>query len=323
MGEIKTIIISRTDSIGDVVLTLPVAHLLKQKFPDCKIIFLCKSYTRPVIECCTNVDQIVCWDEIQNNDKKNLLDFFKSLSADCIIHVFPNKKVAALAKKAGIPVRIGTSHRLFHWFTCNTLPNFTRKNSDLHEAQLNFKLLLPLGIGGDHSLKEIQGYFDFTRIGSLGAEWKGLIDGNRYNLILHPKSRGSAQEWGLPKFLELVKILPKEKFKIFITGTKEEGDLIGKVFSESDNVVNLTGKLSLSELISFINNCDGLVAASTGPLHLAAVLGKKALGIYPSVRPIHPGRWAPIGKNALYIQADHVSNVKPEEVAKVLQAGLK
>jgi ADP-heptose:LPS heptosyltransferase len=41
-----------------------------------------------------------------------------------------------------------------------------------------------------------------------------------------------------------------------------------------------------------------LVAASTGPLHLAAALGIYALGIYPPIRPMHPGRWAPVGEKA-------------------------
>ena len=53
----------------------------------------------------------------------------------------------------------------------------------------------------------------------------------------------------------------------------------------------------MDEFISFINLCDVLVAASTGPLHIAAALGKKAIGLYSPRRPIHPGRWAPVGKD--------------------------
>ena len=44
-----------------------------------------------------------------------------------------------------------------------------------------------------------------------------------------------------------------------------------------------------------------LVAASTGPLHIAAALGKKAIGLYAPMRPIHPARWKPIGSNAQYL----------------------
>jgi len=58
--------------------------------------------------------------------------------------------------------------------------------------------------------------------------------------------------------------------------------------------------MSLAQLMSFIEACDGLVAASTGPLHIAAALGKTAIGIYPPIRPMHPGRWAPVGKQAKF-----------------------
>lgn len=336
MPDPKTIIISRTDSIGDVVLTLPVAYVLKEWFPGCRIIFLGKSYTRPVLECCTSIDQIVCWDEVEKLGEQGKLDIFKSLKADCIIHVFPNKQVAALVKSAGIPARIGTSHRWFHWFTCNRLPNFTRKNSELHEAQLNFKLLRPLGIEKEFSLDEIRNYFGLTKVKPLSSEFASLIDRSRLNIILHPRSRGSAVEWGLANFSELAKILPKDKFKIFVTGTKQDGDLIQSIFYENPEITDLTGRLSLDALISFINNCDALAAASTGPLHLAAVLGKKAVGIYPSVRPIHPGRWAPLGKNVSVLvskkscgkcgkgeHCDCLSSVTPKEVAAVLVQGLK
>ena len=322
MIEIKTIIISRTDSIGDVVLTLPIAHVLKKKFIGCKIIFLGKTYTKPVLECCQSIDEVLCWDEIESLDQNKQLELFKSLNADCLIHVFPNQNVASLAKKADIRTRIGTSHRLFHWFTCNKLPNFTRKNSDLHEAQLNFKLLEPLDIPVP-SLGEIGNYFDFTKVKSLSPEFSAIIDRNRYNLILHPKSKGSAAEWGTDNFSKLIKLLPKDKFKIFISGTKQEGELVKNIFSENPDAVDLTGKLILTELISFINNCDGLVAASTGPLHLAAVLGKKAVGLYPSVRPVDPGRWAPLGKNVSVLQSENVFYIEPEKVAVLLMQGLK
>ena len=53
------ILISRTDSIGDVILTLPVCKILKNYFPQVKIGFLGKSYTRPVIQACSYVDVFI------------------------------------------------------------------------------------------------------------------------------------------------------------------------------------------------------------------------------------------------------------------------
>ena len=128
----KRILISRTDSIGDVALTLPICQALKNKYPDAEIIFIGKNYTRPVVSCFEAIDAFWDIDELLNQPLATQL---QQLKADCIIHVFPNKKLAFLAKKAKIPMRIGTSHRVFHLFTCNERPSFTRKNSSLHESQ--------------------------------------------------------------------------------------------------------------------------------------------------------------------------------------------
>ncbi|MCX6244489.1 MAG: glycosyltransferase family 9 protein [Bacteroidetes bacterium] len=132
---------------------------------------------------------------------------------------------------------------------------------------------------------------------------------NSFNLILHPKSKGSAREWGLDNFSKLITLLPEEKFKIFITGTREEGDRMREFLQQHEaRITDMTGKLTLEELIAFINFCDGIVAASTGPLHIAAALGKRAIGIYAPMRPIFPQRWAPLGVHSDYLVLDKVCN---------------
>ena len=342
----KNIILSRTDSIGDVILTLPMAGVLKRYIPGCTITFLGRSYTKPAIEACENVDHFLAWDEIQLPDARYRI---KDLNADLIIHVFPDRTICKLAKQAGIPIRIATSHRWFTQLYCNELLHFSRMNSDLHEAQLNLKMLAPLGITEEFTLAEIPNYYGLTKLpsgnptpspspkgeGSSSEPASGIRHpaSGILNLILHPKSKGSAREWGLDNFSRLIDLLPKDKFNVFITGTKEDGYLM-KDFLEKhkDDVTDLTGKLTLSELISFIASCDGLVAASTGPLHIAAALGKHVLGLYAPMKPIYPKRWAPLGKNADYLVFDKegctdckkstdcscIRGIRPEEVAEKL-----
>jgi ADP-heptose:LPS heptosyltransferase len=61
----KRIIISRTDSIGDVVLTLPLCAWLKEKFPEVKLTFLGKNYTREVVNSFDCVDEFISVEEIE------------------------------------------------------------------------------------------------------------------------------------------------------------------------------------------------------------------------------------------------------------------
>jgi len=286
----NNIIISRTDSIGDVVLTLPVATVLKKHFPGIKIAFMGKAYTRPVIEACTSVDLFI---DVTDFMTRQVTIFGEKPAA--IVHVLPILKIAQRAKKLKIPLRIGTTNRIYHWFTCNILVKLSRKNSLLHEAQLNLKLLQPLGINRDFSLQEIGNSFALNRIQPLSKKFIQLIKKDKYNLILHPKSHGSAREWGLENFIQLIKSVDKSRYRIFVSGTQKESEHLKPIFDVAKDVINITGLFSLDQFISFISACDGIVANSTGPLHIAAALGKDALGIYPPMRPIHPGRWAPLG----------------------------
>lgn len=161
----KRIIISRTDNIGDVVLTLPMAGVIKELYPQSQIIFLGKKYTQAVIALSKYVDEFADWSEFEKLDEEERVKKFKALNADCIIHVFPNIDIASLAKKAGIETRIGTSRKFYHLLNCNQLINLRRKNTDLHEAQLNLRLLQFLGAKKNFDLNEIKKYYGFeTRL---------------------------------------------------------------------------------------------------------------------------------------------------------------
>ena len=291
----KKLLVSRTDSIGDVILTLPIIGYLKQHYPNLTIGFLGRSYTAPIIKLATGISSFHNWDEVAQSDSKAQADFLASLGFDTILHVFPRPEIAKAAKAANIKTRVGTTGRLYHWHTCNKLVKFSRKRSGLHESQLNFKLLQGLGIKHIPEKHQMANFYDLE-YPQISSQWKGLLKNKKFNLVIHPKSKGSAVEWPEKKYLELISRLPENLFEIFITGTAEEGDLVSHLSTLKLNHVHpLFGKMSLQELINFLGEANGVLAASTGPLHIAAALGTHAMGLYAPQKPIHPGRWAPIG----------------------------
>jgi ADP-heptose:LPS heptosyltransferase len=287
------IIISRTDNLGDVVLTLPLAGFLKEANPQNVVYFIGKAYTHALIECSKAIDFFLDREELLKNPQQ-----LADIQADAILFVFPDKEIAQLAYQAQIPIRIGTSHRWWHWIYANKRISFSRCKSDLHEAQLNFNLLKPLGFKKIPTLPEIANWYKLAPP-ILPTEKQALIENKTKKVILHPKSKGSAREWGTMKFYELASQLPDIHF--FITGIAQEGELIKAETPQLfalPHVTDVTGKLNMQELIALIAQVDALVAASTGPLHVASALGIKAIGIYPPMKPIHPTRWQPIGRQA-------------------------
>ena len=298
----KRVIISRTDSIGDVMLTLPICAWLKNEFPETEIIFLGKGYTKPIVEAYTMVDRYEDWNEYQSVPKAERIEKFRALKADVIIHVFPNKEIAALAKKAKLTVRIGTSHRAYHIVTCTHRLNFTRKKSNLHEAQLNHELLRPFGLTELPKISDLEATTKFfqPKAVELPKEFSSLSGFT----ILHPKSQGSAMEWPVEKYIELAKILVGKGEKVVFTGTKDEGDLFRERLPKDESIIDTTGKLSLEQLIVLIGKATNFVSCSTGPMHIAGYLGINTIGLFSPKRPIHPGRWKAIGSNVKTLVLD-------------------
>jgi ADP-heptose:LPS heptosyltransferase len=317
----KHILISRTDSIGDVVLTLPLTGLLRKKFPDSKISFLGMPYTEEIIKSCVHIDQFYDWSKIKVLEEHDSVKALKAMQVDTIIHVFPRKEIVKLACKAGVPNRLGTTGRTYNWLYCNMLVPLSRRNSTLHEAQLNIRLAQRVHGYEVPPTKEISQLYGFNVSMSPEDPLHGYFSSDFYNIILHPRSKGSAREWGLTNYAGLAAKLVKNKpqtgsfvegkpCRVFITGTADEGEMLRNegLFENAGEVIDVTGKFNLHQFIRFISLADAIVAGSTGPLHIAAALGRTAIGLYPPIKPMHPGRWAPIGENASWIVANKECN---------------
>jgi ADP-heptose:LPS heptosyltransferase len=299
MPEPKKILISRTDAIGDVCLTLPVCQALEAAFPNCELTYLCRSYTRAVVACFEPIDQVLLLEELQQlgDQARNKM----LVQYDVVLHLFPNQIVAKWCKQARIPLRIGTAHRFFHLFTCNSRPRFSRKRSALHEAQLNFKLLAPLGITVIPTIMEINQKLNF-KVSGLPFE---LVQNNWSKVILlHPKSNGSGVEYPIEKYVALSECLVESGYQVYFTGTEKEGACFRAQIPVHPNISDATGKWDLQTFIYIISKAKALVACSTGPYHIAGLCGIQAVGLFASRKPIHPGRWAALGKGATALVFD-------------------
>lgn len=333
MSVPPTLLLSRTDAIGDAMVTMPMAGWIKKHAPHVHLIMLAREYTRSVWEHCAHVDRVITLEELARQPGSDgAARMLAQCGAQAIIHVFPRVEVARWAKAAGIPMRIGTAHRWWHWYTCTHRVAFSRKRSNLHEAQLNLKLLAPLMTETPPALPELAELtgFDPPAPSEQARAW--LRPGTP-TVILHPGSKGSAVEWGLENFASLIRTLSDDGRTVIVTGTSAEADRYRTVLPlDLPGVIDAGGVLPLPELVSLIGASDALVAASTGPLHIAAACGIRAIGLYSPRRPIHPGRWAPLGRDAHALvfdpacprcaagrPCDCITRISPQRVADLLR----
>ncbi len=300
------IILARTDKIGDAILTLPMAGILKSVNPAYEIMYLGRPYVEEIVSACPHVDRFINWDALQTMSEKQAAYELSKIGADVLIHASINKRLFKLAKMANIKQRVATGRRWFSWLYCNKLVNFSRRHTTKAEAELNLQLIKHLGANPDIPLSELHKYLNLQIKPAWQEEAMRYITPGFSNLIIHPGSNLSGQEWGEESYIELINTLPQDKIKVLVTGTREEIPRFQKLFASCPQAINLMGQTTLSGMLGLITLADGLVAASTGTLHLAAVLGKRALGLYTDRTYVGYSRWRPLGSVAECLVAKKV-----------------
>jgi lipopolysaccharide heptosyltransferase II len=294
MNSPKNILIVRTDRIGDVVLSLPIASILKKHFPECKVSFLLRNYTKPLAENNPFIDEVITL--VETNGKPSIPANVAQLRNrfDACIVAFPTYPIALILFLSNITNRIGTGYRLYS-FLFNKKIYEHRKFGEHHELEFNVRLLQLLGINEEINEENVSFGLTSSKENKekVFAELKSLgVNKKRPIVIVHPGSGGSAIDLPIDKMKEVVKLIAQEPVEILITGSKAEKELCQSL-TVSKGVINVAGKFNLRELIALIDQSDLLIANSTGPIHIAAALGKNVIGFYPKVVTCASKRWGP------------------------------
>lgn len=116
-------------------------------------------------------------------------------------------------------------------------------------------------------------------------EEKGLSRAHK-TIAIHPGMAGSALNWPESHYVALARRLIR-RYNVIITGGPGEIALVERVFNgiarqqtyapDQPIFTRYVGEKGLGDMIAILSQCDGLVAPSTGPLHLAVALGKKVV----------------------------------------------
>ncbi|MBK7632126.1 MAG: glycosyltransferase family 9 protein [Ignavibacteriales bacterium] len=318
--EPKNILIVRTDRIGDLVLTLPLAGLIKKQYPNCKVSFLVREYTKNIVYNHPFIDEVIVLNE--SDGKFELFDNLKLIRSkkfDTCIVVRPIFIPSLIMFLSGIKNRIGTGYRWYS-FLFNQKVYEHRKNAERHELEYNVNLLEKLSIKNNVDEKNVS--YDLRVDEQLQQNIIKILLDEKIDLqkpivIVHPGSGGSSIDLSINKFSELVKKLDEDNVQIILTGNKNEVELCEKIKS-SGKAKNFAGKFNLDELTALISKSVMFISNSTGPIHIAAALGKYAVGFYPKIVSCSKERWAPYtNKKLVYEPNIDCKNCTREQCEKL------
>jgi lipopolysaccharide heptosyltransferase II len=117
-------------------------------------------------------------------------------------------------------------------------------------------------------------------------------------ILLQPGARWLNKRWPVESFAALARqcLTLGSGFRVAVLGAEEDGPL-AKAIATTERCLDLTGKLSLPEMVEWMRFSELVITNDTGPMHVAAALGKPAVALFG---PTDPRRTGPYG------QLDHV-----------------
>ena len=306
-GKIKepnTIIISRTDKIGDLVLSIPAISMVKKMYPKCKLYVLVRKYNSEIVKGFQFIDGVI---SIDNYSEHELVEKMRQIHADVFIALYSNNQILKLALKSGAKYRIGPLSKPLSWFIYNKGIRQHRSESLKNEAEYNLDLVRQL----DKELFARQKItVDPIPYGRLNHnKIVEFLDNNKiYNYILiHPFSGGSTKNFTVDEYIKLInKIHEKWSDKqIVISSSNDDIKEAERIKAACANTYIYKAN-SILEIAALIDKCRLYIGASTGPSHIAGNLKKKCVCIYPAYKFLSKTRWGLYGndENTTYIIPD-------------------
>ena len=294
----RKILLVRTDRIGDTLLTLPVVKPIKERWPDCKIDFLARTYTHPILRNVKEIGQILNYDPegVHRGIRGHqlLATEIQQQNYEAAILFYPRFGLTSALWWAGIPRRIGTSHRWYSFLLTDRVHQ-SRKECLKHEAEYNLDLLEPL-------IQDLPIEIPQFRLAipeKTKRELQEILTANdilgKY-IVVHPGNGDSAPNLSLDQYRTIIQQISLSGIRVVLTGVNSEKEYNESLKSDlsTNNITDLTGTLNLEQMIALLSEACGLITTSTGPAHIASSVGTPVATFYCPAIPHTPDRWGPL-----------------------------
>lgn len=264
-SERAKVLFIRLSSLGDIVLTAHISKKLKELFPLFEITWLTESPYEALAPAMPWLDRVLTW-----NRRQGTGGFFKLISRireekfDILMNLQDNDRTAVLTLLSGIPLKIGY-HRHFQCVY----------HQDIYAVlgQLGIPPCLEKSIRS--SLVRPAG----------PSPLSGLWDKGRFphGVALAIGASKERKRWPAARWAELANFLSKKNCLCLLVGSGEEEKRMADEISRrcaGANVLNVVNRFSLLQLFQVLADVHLVIAADTGPLHMARALGTPVIALF-------------------------------------------
>jgi heptosyltransferase I len=296
------VFILKPSSLGDVVQALPVLRLIKLHRPDAQVFWWLDAGLTSLLEGDPDLAGIVPFERQRWSSPLNWGEAWTSLRElrarqfDRVIDLQSLARSGLCAWLANGGFTVGVEDRREGAPALHDL-SVPRPSPLTHAVDWYLQVLPLLGVPVHR---------DFTWIperpvvaGAVREKWD--LRGERW-IALQPGARWENKRWPVEHFAQVAKLcaagFPDARFAILgSAGERGLGETIARAVP--GRCLNLAGGLSLPEMIEWLRLCEVMVSNDTGPMHVAAALGKPVVALFG---PTEPRRTGPYGQTERALQ---------------------
>ncbi len=306
----KRILITRTDRIGDVVLSTPAISATRAAFPDSYIAVMVAPHAEEIVRLNPYLNEVIIFDkDIKHRGIFSTLKFIKDLRRkrfEIALILHSTKRVNLICFLAGIPERVGYARGKLDFCLTKAL-EYTKKFGEKHEIEYTLDILRETGIEVNKNFeifvpieKEAQEKIDRV------LELNGVLSEDTL-IGVHPGASCVSKRWPIENFARLAdRLIEVLRAKIVvICGPKQVEFGEGMIALMHNKSISMCGKTTISELAALIKRCSIFISNDSGPVHIACGVGTQVISIFGrNEKGLSPTRWRPIGKDDVFLHKD-------------------
>ncbi len=283
----RDILIIKPSAIGDVVHALPVLALLHRRWPEARISWLVTPACAGLLDGHPMLHEVIRFERREYGKGwrspralVGLWRFARGLRKrrfDLVIDLQGLFRSGWLAGVTGAAVRIGLgdAREGAGWFYTHKVPT---GHGDRHAIERYLCTTEALGCGrGPIEFPFATDDADRSAIAALTPP--------RYAVLL-PGSNWATKRWPVERFAALVGPL-KSRFDLdtVTAGGPDDVELAERI----PGAINLAGKTNLRRLVALLEGASLVVANDSGPMHIAAALGRPLVTPFGPTNPLRTG----------------------------------
>lgn len=286
-NPIQHIAVIRLSAMGDVAMTVPVIRAFVEQFPDVKITVVSRPFFKPFFDGIPNIHFFAVDVKQRHKGFAGLLRLYsdlKQLNIDAVadlhnvlrsqivrsLFALSGKKVAATDKgRADKKALTRADNKIFKPLKTMVerhLETFKKLGFEIDLSDPKFPKKATLS----SAIVSITGE-------KTNNKWIGIAPFAQYESKVYPQDL-------MQQVIEQLALDKNNTIFLFGGGNKEI-EMLNSFANGKENVINVAGKLKLTQELELISNLNVMLSMDSGNAHIAAMLGTKVITLWGATHP--------------------------------------